>query len=257
MRFSIIVPNYNNGPWLDKCLASIASQKYKDYEVIFVDDKSTDYSVQICDEWLNKLPHAYCLKAERKRWNGGTRNLGLNFCHGDYVLYLDSDDTFADDMCLTEIDKAIRENGKPDLVRLSYYFCKDGDERLVDLGSQNTIASIVSDMNVACWTKAVKRELIVPFPENTLMEDVAQHIAQLDNVQTVAAISKGIVKWNRNNTNSCSNNLELQGSKWRSSLYRYYADLLDLRVDNLDCQLELEKRRSRAWQNILNNRYEQ
>jgi hypothetical protein len=89
------------------------------------------------------------------------------------------------------------------------------------------------------------------------MEDVVQHIAQLDNVETVAAISKGIVKWNRNNTNSCSNNLELQNSKWRSSLYRYYADLLDLRVNNLDCQLELEKRRSQARQNILNDKYEQ
>lgn len=86
---------------------------------------------------------------------------------------------------------------------------------------------------------------------NVILDD------QLDKVQTVAAISKGIVKWNRNNTNSCSNNLELQDGKWRSSLYRYYADLLDLRVDNLDCQLELEKRRSQARQNILNDKYEQ
>lgn len=257
MIFSIIIPNYNNGPWLNKCLKSIADQKFKDYEVIFVDDMSTDNSVQICDDWLNKLPRAYCLKSERKRWNGGTRNLGLNFCHGDYVLYLDSDDTFADDMCLTEIYRAIKENNSPDLVRLSYYFCKDGDERLVDLGSQNTIASIVSDMNVACWTKCVKRSLIVPFPENTLMEDVCQHIAQLDNVQTVAAISKGIVKWNRDNSNSCSNNIQLQNGKWRSSLYRYYADLLDLQVNNPECQFELEKRRSLALENIKNDSYVQ
>ena len=257
MRFSIIVPNYNNGPWLDKCLASIASQRYQDYEVIFVDDKSTDNSVQIAENWRNKFKHAYTVEPGRKRWNGGTRNLGLNFCHGDYVLYLDSDDTFADDMCLTEIDRAIRENNWPDLVRLSYYFCKDGGERLVDLGAQNTVASIVSDMNVACWTKAIKRELIVPFPENTLMEDVVQHIAQLDNVQTVAAISKGIVKWNRNNANSCSKNNGPQCNKWRSSLYRYYADLLDLKVSRAECQMELDRRRSQALDNIRNDRFEQ
>jgi glycosyltransferase involved in cell wall biosynthesis len=255
--FSIIVPNYNNGAWLDKCLASIANQKYKDYEVIFVDDMSTDNSVQICDNWLDKLPHAYCLKAERKRWNGGARNLGLNFCHGKYVLYLDSDDTFADDMCLTAIDEAIKANNYPDLVRLSYYFCMNGDERLVDLSSQDSIDKIVHDMNVACWTKCVKLDKFVPFPENTLMEDVVQHISQLDTVESVAVCDKAIVKWNRNNANSCSNNTELQNGKWRSSLYRYYADLLDLRVKRPECQIELEKRRAQALNNIRNDRYEQ
>jgi hypothetical protein len=86
---------------------------------------------------------------------------------------------------------------------------------------------------------------------------VTQHIAQLDNVETVAAISKPIIVWNRNNSNSCSRDENLQGGKWKSSLYRYYADLLDLKVKNPACQAELERRRAVALDNIKNDRFVQ
>lgn len=89
------------------------------------------------------------------------------------------------------------------------------------------------------------------------MEDVTQHIAQLDNVETVAAISHGIIVWNRNNSNSCSRDETLQNGKWRSSLYRYYADLLELVVDSPECQAELEHRRAVALDNIKNDRFVQ
>lgn len=257
MRFSIIVPNYNNGPWLDKCLESIANQKYKNFELIFVDDMSADDSVEIYRRWADKMPTATLAKLSRKRYNGGARNAGMMWRRGQYTLFMDSDDWLADDMCFSAIDDAIRANNEPDLIRLSYYFCMSQDEHVVDLSAQNTIDKIVPDINVACWTKCVKSDKLVQFPENTLMEDVVQHIAQLDAVDTVAVCDKPIVKWNRNNTNSCSKNNGPQGNKWRSSLYRYYADLLDLKVNKQECQIELDRRRSQALDNIRNDRFEQ
>ena len=89
------------------------------------------------------------------------------------------------------------------------------------------------------------------------MEDVVQHIRQLDVIDSVVTCSKGIVKWNRNNSNSCSNNTELQDGKWRSSLYRYYADLLDTKVQRPECQAQLNKRIVIALNNIRSNRFEQ
>lgn len=257
MVFSIIIPNFNNSRWLRKCLDSVLAQKFSSYEVIFVDDCSSDNSVAIAEEYICKFRSMKVIRCREKQYNGGARNKGLIFANGDYVLFIDSDDSFADDMCLADIFRFICHNNRPDLIRLSYYWCKDGEEKLQDLSEQNTIAKIVADDNVACWTKCVKLGKVVPFPTNTLMEDATQHIAQLDNVETVAAMSEGIVKWNRDNENSCSTNIELQGGKWKSSLYRYYADLLDLQVAKPECKAELEKRRARAYDNIINNRFEQ
>lgn len=256
-RFTIIIPNYNNAEWLDKMFGSIAAQTYKNYEVTFVDDCSTDNSVEIVEKWAPKFNSFYLVRNKTKRWNGGSRNAAMWLSTGNYTLFMDSDDWFADEHCLESIAEALEANSYPDLLRLSYYSLIGSELALCDLGGQNTIASIVHDPNVACWTKCVKTEKLVKFPEDTLMEDVTQHIAQLDNVETVAAMSKGIIVWNRNNSNSCSRDETLQGGKWKSSLYRYYADLLELGAKNPECQAELEHRRAVALDNIKNDRFVQ
>lgn len=256
-RFTIIIPNYNNAEWLDKMFESISVQTYDGYEVVFVDDRSTDNSVEIAEKWAPKLNSFFLVRNKTKRWNGGSRNAAMWLSTGNYTLFMDSDDWFADEHCLESIAEALEANNYPDLLRLSYYSLIGSELALCDLGSQNTIPAIVHDPNVACWTKCVKTAKLVEFPENTLMEDVTQHIAQLDNVETVAAISNGIIVWNRNNSNSCSRDETLQNGKWRSSLYRYYADLLELVVDSPECQAELEHRRAVALDNIKNDRFVQ
>lgn len=265
--FTIIIPNYNNASWLDQMFESIYKQTYDGYSIVFVDDCSTDNSVEIAYKWrdkFNELPGWYgdfeIIENGRKRWNGGSRNVGLESdttLIGTYVLFLDSDDYFADEHCLEEIVGVIEANNYPDLIRLSYIVKDANGEYLSDLGDQDTVEKIVSNQNVACWTKCVKTNKVVEFSENTLMEDVVQHIKQLDSVETIATTHKGIVVWNRLNENSCSRNQELQNGKWRSSLYRHYADLLDLQVSKPECQAELERRRAIALDNIKNDRFEQ
>jgi len=260
--FSIVIPNYNNAKWLDALFMSIYNQTYKNFEIIVVDDCSTDVSENVLTKWQkifwgDKKTGFFWRRLTDKRYNGGSRNAGMELCERPYTLFIDSDDCFADEHCLQTIATIIEANEQPDCVRLSYIMCKDGNETLVDLSSQDTVEKIVHDVNVACWTKCIKTKLLVPFAENTLMDDVVQHIRQMDVIDSVATCKKGIVKWNRNNSNSCSNNVELQDGKWRSSLYRYYADLLDLKVEKPECQAELEKRRAIAFNNIRNNVFEQ
>lgn len=256
-RFTIVIPNYNNAEWLDKMFESIYVQTYKNYNVTFVDDCSTDNSVEIAEEWAPKLDDFFLVKNKAKRWNGGSRNAGMRYSTGQYTLFLDSDDWLTDATVLEEIDKTIEANNYPDLVRLSYYSLIGDQLSLCDLSSQTTVGQIVSDPNVACWTKCVKTDKIIAFPEDTLMEDVVQHIAQMDKIETVATMGKGAIVWNRNNTNSCSRDETLQNGKWKSSLYRYHADLLELVVARPECQAELERRRAIALDNIKNDRFEQ
>ena len=90
-KFSIIVPVFNVADYLKQCLDSIIAQSYQNFEVILVDDGSTDKSGQICDIYSSKYKN---FRVIRKN-NGGlsqARNYGIEEAKGEYVVFIDSDD---------------------------------------------------------------------------------------------------------------------------------------------------------------------
>ena len=95
-RFTIVIPNYNNAEWLDKMFESIYAQTYKSYNVTFVDDCSTDNSVEIAEKWAPKIGDFCLVKNKAKRWNGGSRNAGMRYATGQYTLFLVIFDWFID-----------------------------------------------------------------------------------------------------------------------------------------------------------------
>lgn len=95
-RLSIIVPVYNAEEYLDRCLVSILEQDFAPYEVILVDDGSTDASPLICDRYSATDPRFRTIHKE----NGGVssaRNAGLDLAKGEYVMFVDSDDSLLPD----------------------------------------------------------------------------------------------------------------------------------------------------------------
>lgn len=96
MLLSVVIPVYNDEKYLEKCLLSIVKQTYKEFEVILVDDGSTDNSGNICD--------CFCKSDKRfkvvHKNNSGVceaRNRGLDIASGDYICFIDSDDWIEDD----------------------------------------------------------------------------------------------------------------------------------------------------------------
>ena len=95
---SVIIPVYKVEKTLRRCIDSVLSQTYTDYEIILVDDGSPDNSGEICDEYAEKHENIRVIHKE----NGGlssARNAGLGIARGEYVMFLDSDDYLTDD-CL-------------------------------------------------------------------------------------------------------------------------------------------------------------
>lgn len=91
MKLSVVVPVYNVEAYIDDCLNSLQIQDYSDYEIICVNDGSTDRSRKMLSEWESRLPQMKVID----RANGGlsaARNTGLAAATGDYVIFVDSDD---------------------------------------------------------------------------------------------------------------------------------------------------------------------
>lgn len=258
--FGIIIPNYNNEDYIEKCVNSILMQTFTDFKILMIDDCSTDNSLEIMRKLERKDLHndlgrrVFYLPLDHKAFNGGTRNEGINdvknYSGAKYIMFLDSDDWFIDENVLQDIYDTIQNNNEPDCVRLSYMYHKNGTDTPIIL-NETSVEDMVKNVNVACWLKVVKAELVEPvFPENTLMEDVIYHIKQCDKIESVVPLGRPAIVWNRDNVNSCSQNRTLQNSKWSSSMYRYIADLIETRCEHEYCSNEASVRLSSALRNL-------
>lgn len=114
MLFSIIVPVYNVEKYLNDCLTSIQNQQYKDYEVILVDDGSTDKSGEMCDAFCEK--NSDICKVVHKENQGliSARRVGLKEAKGEYIVFVDADDMIRVDM-LEVLANAIK-NASSDVI---------------------------------------------------------------------------------------------------------------------------------------------
>lgn len=108
MKISVIVPVYNVYDYLEQCLESVAGQSFRDFEVILVDDGSTDGSGEMCDAWAERDSR---FKVIHKDNEGPSiaRNLGMKEAKGEYLSFVDSDD-WIDEHFLKKLYEAAEEN---------------------------------------------------------------------------------------------------------------------------------------------------
>lgn len=108
MRFSIIIPVYNSACFLTKTLDSVCEQSYSNFEVICVNDGSTDGSLNILNIYKSKYPFI-TIVSQNNQGPSAARNKGLSIAQGEYILFCDSDDWFVRNTVLTELDAYIRQ----------------------------------------------------------------------------------------------------------------------------------------------------
>ena len=114
---SVIVPVYNSEKYLDQCVQSLINQTLKEVEFIFVDDGSTDSSVQILEKYQSTDGRIKIIK-QQNQFAGVARNNGMKAAIGKYLMFLDSDDFFELNM-LEKLFKTAEQN-KTDIVVFGY-----------------------------------------------------------------------------------------------------------------------------------------
>lgn len=198
-RISIIIPIFNTDKYLRQCVNSILKQKFKDYEIILVDDGSNDESPKICEHYSKRYNFITTIHKE----NGGlsdARNTGLKYSKGQYILFIDSDD-YIFDGALDSIIKILDEKPDVDIIFLeAVKLFEDG--RIIPLNDgyykeaifmkqQKEVLKHISRLykfpGSAC-TKLVKRKLIeqhkLYFEKDQLSEDVDWTVRVLMAAQT-------------------------------------------------------------------------
>ena len=208
MKISIIIPVYNNREWLRKCFESILSQTYKDYEVIIVDDMSTDGGIDIIREYEKKFNDT-CRGCrvfinKTRRGNGGSRNVGIAEARGEYSMAIDCDDWLARPTVLEEIVSNLKGE---DIMFLGYRAFK-GESDYFDLAPTfKTMEEAIKGPMCSLWTRIVRTDLLreVLHKEGTLFEDQGHHYRLCMKAKTFTCLGKVTHVWNRLNTNSISN----------------------------------------------------
>ena len=113
--FSVIIPVYNSELFLKKAISSILQEKIKDIEIILVNDRSDDRSLQICRNFKKKNKNIVLINNKKNLGPAETRNKGIKKAKGDYIVFLDSDDYFIKNSLKT-IKKKIIQNNFPSVI---------------------------------------------------------------------------------------------------------------------------------------------
>lgn len=180
MKLSIIVPIYNVALYLRKCVDSLLAQDISNYEIILVDDGSTDDSSTIADEILNDFrfsPLASRLEMrvihQENAGLSAARNMGIDAAQGDYILFVDSDDYLQPNTLGTLLEQAERDN--LDVLRFRYQNVKESGEVFIPhegmKGDYNDYSNIPTDglsfltdrVGIQCyaWQFIVKRSIVI------------------------------------------------------------------------------------------------
>lgn len=186
MKLSIIVPVYNmaGGNKLRYCLDSLVNQTVADYEIIAVDDASTDESMQILKEYESKYPWKFkAVQSYENRKQGGARNMGISLARGTWIGFVDSDDWVAHDMYEKLIRKA--EETGADVVGCDYNLTTTQSMEVGKVVANNTMEQTgildhekykllvmnPGSMVIKIYYKPVIDEYHLRFPEKTFYED--------------------------------------------------------------------------------------
>lgn len=267
--FSVIVPVYNTEAYLCRCVDSILNQSFDDFELILVNDGSTDKSGAICDEYAGKSDKVKVIH----RQNGGicaARNAGLQTAQGKYIAFCDSDDYWTPFFLEKLVGlfrhknvglaicgfQSVNHAGIPVNGRCSVD--RKEDDRILTINN-DMFWSLFNDKRIgSCWDKAYISEIIrisgLRFDENiTSVEDtdfVVRYISSLEPERRVAVTDDRLYMYQTTEHTSLVHSYDPQ--KWlmfqhlfrrleyfvstdsdRTSLYRYVVSAITYTINSI------------------------
>ena len=229
--FSIIVPMYNAARYIKICIDSILAQTFQDFEVIIVDDVSTDDSYKICTELYGDNKKVRLLRHEENQGEGPTRNTGIKNAHGKYIGFVDNDDAIIP-TALEKVYNFIQSDKDIDVVHFIRYFITFQDDghpiniKMLKMQSDNKSPGFLTEdivqrlikywaterIMAATWNDFYRRKFVtendISFPK-FLADDQVVHLAALCFAKKYLMVNDPIYIW-RIRTESQSHKADIE-----------------------------------------------
>lgn len=215
IKLTIIIPVYNVEKYIEKCIKSILRQELNNYEIILVDDGSTDNSGNICDQYAIKYNNVRVIHQMNKGLSGA-RNTGIREAKGEYLMFIDSDDFINEKVALNEIIDKLKE----DAIQFKwiyyyenknkYIYFKD-NELYPNIDFEDLLFKKVQDgtISISACNKIVRRSIIVDnniyFDETLLSEDIDWSLKLYLHIKSLTVINQNVYVYRQQRAGSITN----------------------------------------------------
>ena len=225
MLISIIIPSYNSATFISQTIESVLAQSYQDWEMIIVDDCSSDNSIDIIKNYTKKNSAIKLITLNKNCGVANARNVGLENAKGDYIAFLDSDDLWDKNKLQEQINFMVHNN-----IPLSYTSYIKIDEEGKVIGK--VIApewvdykKMLKSNYIACSSAIVKRDALynLYFPPLRLRQDHAFWLSLLKKGIIAYGVNEPLLHYRVRKKSISSNKAVAAYYQWK--LYRAFEKL--------------------------------
>lgn len=225
-KISVIIPIYNVESYLRQCLDSIVNQTFQDIEIICINDKSTDSSLSILNDYAQKDSRIIILENDERKGQAFSRNKGIEIAKGEFIGFIDADD-WADFKMLENLyNKAIKtdsdvvmcqaavyDDSKNEMSYSDTYYSLDCFDESFDnkVFSAEETKDFLLKINVTIWNKLYKKDFLIKinakFAEDYIYEDLPFFFNTYLRAEKMSIVRECLYFYRINRTNSTMNQL--------------------------------------------------
>lgn len=220
-HISIITANFNSEKYIAQTIESVLAQKYTDWEMIIVDDNSTDKSMQIVDEYKKKDKRIHSIRLKSNQGPAVARNTGIEKAKGRYITFIDSDDLWEPNFLNLAIEKMINEDYS--FVFASYY--RKNEDLSEDLGTfivpeKVAYYDLLKTCPISCLTAIYDTKEIGKFfmPEIIKRQDYGLWLRLLKEIDFAYGIRQPLATYRIRKGSVSSNKFKAAQYQWK--IYR-------------------------------------
>ncbi len=235
---SIVTPAYNCRPYIDQTVQSVLKQRYGNWELLLLDDGSTDGSAERIDELCRTDSRLRAFRNPENLGVGRTRNRGVELARGDWVAFLDSDDLWREEKLEKQLALASRVPEAALLFTGSGFIREDGRalDYVLHVPERIDRRRLLRQNLISCSSVLAKRQLLLrhPFPgEKDLHEDFAVWLSILEEQPWAYGVDEPLLIYRRSASSKSGNKLRAARMNWNT--YRCCGLGLGERLYNMAC----------------------
>lgn len=215
---SVIMPNYNGEKYVSEAIQTVLDQTYRNYELIIVDDCSTDCSADIIRDFAQKDDRIVLIWNAENQGVSVTRNLGIQKARGEYIALIDNDDTWEPDKLERQL--ALAQKGA-EIVYCSYDFIDERGQtikRPFVVPEEATFKTMLSSSVISCSTAFIRSDLLKEHPFNSAFyhEDYVLWMELLKLPVTARGDRKVLMHYRQSNGSRSSKKGNAAKERWHT-----------------------------------------